>query len=355
MKIVLAGAGRIGTMHGRVLAQLVDPSDIVVTDPAPDRARALADELGGTVAATPDQALRGGADGLVIATNTQTHAELIRSGCAASVPTFCEKPVTMDVPSTREVQKFVEYNGTQVQIGFQRRFDPGYVEARRRVRSGELGELRRAHLVSADPASPPIDFIATSGGIFRDLLIHDLDILPWVAGSPIASISALGAARTPDFAEVGDVDEVVAMLSLEDGTVATLHGSRRNGAGYDVRMEAAGTLSTVVVGLAPESPLSRPSRTSDRRASSRGRTSPIASRPPTAEEMVAFLEMVTTGGSSPAPSVRPSTPPWRPKPRTCRCRRTVRCTWMRSDATSGWSGRSRPRHVRTRDTDRGHS
>ena len=299
MKIVLAGAGRIGTMHGRVLAQLIGPSDIIVTDPALERARALAEEIGATVAATPSEALRGGADGLVVATNTQTHAELIRLGCGASVPTFCEKPVTIDVPSTLRVQELVEASGTQVQIGFQRRFDPGYVEARRRVIAGELGELRRAHLVSADPASPPIEFIATSGGIFRDLLIHDLDILPWVAGSPITSIWAHGAARTPDFAQVGDVDEVVAMLSLEDGTLATLHGSRRNGAGYDVRMEVAGTRSTVVVGLAPESPL----------VSAEPHVGPTGVEPWTyfahrfeaaySQEMVAFLEMVTTGGSSP--------------------------------------------------------
>lgn len=299
MKIVLAGAGRIGTMHGRVLAQLMPPSDIVVTDPVLDRATALADELGATVAASPEEALRDGADGFVVATNTQTHAELILLGCAASVPTFCEKPVTMDVPSTRAVQEVVESSGTQVQIGFQRRFDPGYVEARRRVRAGELGELRRAHLVSADPASPPIEFIATSGGIFRDLLIHDLDILPWVAGSPIVSISAHGAARSPGFAEVDDVDEVVAMLSLLDGTVATLHGSRCNGAGYDVRMEAAGTLSTVVVGLAPEAPLQ----------SAEPWVEPSGTEPWTSfahrfeaayrEEMVAFLDMVASGGRSP--------------------------------------------------------
>lgn len=299
MKIVLAGAGRIGTMHGRVLAQLITPSDIVVTDPVPDRAAALADELGATVASTPEDALRGGADGLVVATNTQTHAELILLGCAASVPTFCEKPVTMDVPSTRAVQEVVESSGTQVQIGFQRRFDPGYVEARRRVQAGELGELRRAHLVSADPASPAIEFIATSGGIFRDLLIHDLDILPWVAGSPIVSISAQGAARTPGFSDVGDVDEVVAMLSLEDGTVATLHGSRRNGAGYDVRMEVAGTLSTAVVGLAPQSPLESTEPDVERRGTepwtSFARRFEAAYR----QEMVAFLDIVATGGSSP--------------------------------------------------------
>lgn len=299
MKIVLAGAGRIGTMHGRVLARLIDSSEIVVTDPVLDRARALAEEIGASVEATPNEALSRGADGFVIATNTQTHAELIRLGCEASVPTFCEKPVTMDVPSTREVQAFVESTGTEVQIGFQRRFDPGYVEARRRVRSGELGELRRAHLVSADPASPPIEFIASSGGIFRDLLIHDLDILPWVAGSPIDSVWAHGAARSPDFAEVGDVDEVVAMLSLEDGTIATLHGSRRNGAGYDVRMEAAGTISTVVVGLAPQSPFV--SAEPNVGTSGVAPWTYFADRFEAAyrQEMVAFLEMVETGGTSP--------------------------------------------------------
>ncbi len=298
MRIVLAGAGRIGTMHGTVLAQLLDPAGIVVTDPVRERAEVLARELGASVAATPEAALSGGADGLVVATSTPTHAELIRLGCRSAVPTFCEKPVTMDVPSTLAVQEVVESSGVEVQIGFQRRFDPGYAEARRRVRAGELGELRRAHLVSADPASPPIDFIATSGGIFRDLLIHDLDILPWVAGSPIVSVWAQGAARTPDYAGVGDVDEVVAMLSLQDGTVATLHGSRRNGAGYDVRMEVAGTLATAVVGMAPESPL----------ASTEPHVTPSGVAPWTAfahrfaaayrEEMVAFVELVTTGGGS---------------------------------------------------------
>jgi myo-inositol 2-dehydrogenase/D-chiro-inositol 1-dehydrogenase len=143
-----------------------------------------------------------------------------------------------------------------VRIGFQRRFDAGYRAAAAALRAGELGELHRVHLITADPAPPPAEYIPLSGGVFRDCHIHDFDILRWVTGHEVVSVYATGANRgAAFFAEAGDVDNSAALLTLDDGTLATLQGSRYNGGGYDVRMELAGTKGTQAVGLGPRAPL----------------------------------------------------------------------------------------------------
>ena len=128
------------------------------------------------------------------------------------------------------------------QIGFQRRFDAGYGAARDALRSGALGELRRVHALTGDREPPAADYIPSSGGIFRDCHVHDFDILRWVTGREVVEVYAVGANRgAAFFAEAGDVDESAAVLTLDDGTLVTLQGSRYNGGGHDVRMELAGT------------------------------------------------------------------------------------------------------------------
>src|SRR5690606_37110905 len=194
------------------------------------------------------------ADAVVIATPTSTHAELILEACRRGIPAFCEKPVAADVEGTLEVLEAAR--GNRVVIGFQRRFDAGYAAAAAAPRGGELGELHRVHLITADPAPPPAEYIPQSGGIYRDCHIHDFDILRWVTGREVVSVYATGANRgAAFFAEAGDVDTSAALLTLDDGTLATLQGSRYNGAGYDVRMELAGTRGTFAVGLSPRAPL----------------------------------------------------------------------------------------------------
>lgn len=256
MRIGIAGTGRIGAKHARELATHPEVTEMVLTDDFEDRAHQVATEVAGKVAASVEDLFASGLDAVVIATATSAHADLIELASDHGVPVFCEKPVALDSRRTIEVLRHVTASGTPVHVGFQRRFDPGYVEARRRLHDGELGELHRAHLITADPAPPPAEFIPTSGGIYRDCHIHDIDILRWVTGREVVEVYATGANRGADyFRDAGDVDESAAVLTLDDGTLATLQGSRHNGAGYDVRMELAGTMSTHAVGLSDRVPL----------------------------------------------------------------------------------------------------
>ncbi|MGW3345060.1 Gfo/Idh/MocA family protein [Nonomuraea rubra] len=241
MRVGLLGLGRIGAFHAATLAAHPLVDELIVSDPVRTSPHGR-----------PGDAFE--ADAVVIATPTSTHAELIMKACRLGIPVFCEKPVAGTVADTVKVLEAGA--GNRVQIGFQRRFDPGYVAAAHALRAGELGELHRVHLVTADPAPPPAAYIPLSGGLFRDCHIHDFDILRWVTGREVVSVYARGANRgAAFFAEAGDVDNSAALLTLDDGTLATLQGSRYNGGGYDVRMELAGTRRTQAVGLGPRAPL----------------------------------------------------------------------------------------------------
>lgn len=256
MRIGLAGVGRIGIEHARVLNEQPDVDGIVVTDAAPGRADAVAAELGVASVDGISSLLGSGIDALVVAAATDAHAGLIIAGIEAGLPVFCEKPVAGEVAGTIAVRDRVHELEALVHIGFQRRFDAGYVAARAALAAGELGGLRRAHLLTCDPRPPASSYVPTSGGIYRDMHIHDFDIVRWVTGREVVEVFANGVNRGDRvFAESGDVDESTCLLTLDDGTLVTVQGSRYNGAGYDVRMEVAGTLATLVVGLDERSPL----------------------------------------------------------------------------------------------------
>ncbi|MFC5817108.1 Gfo/Idh/MocA family protein [Nonomuraea harbinensis] len=241
MRVGLLGLGRIGAFHAATLAAHPLVDDLIVADPVRTSPHGRPGD--------PFEA-----DAVVIATPTSTHAELLLEACRRGVPAFCEKPVAGDVKGTLEVLEAA--GGNRVVIGFQRRFDAGYAAAAAALRRGELGDLHRVHLITADPAPPPAGYIPLSGGIYRDCHIHDFDILRWVTGREVVSVYATGANRgAAFFAEAGDVDTSAALLTLDDGTLATVQGSRYNGAGYDVRMELAGTRGTRAVGLSPRAPL----------------------------------------------------------------------------------------------------
>jgi len=256
MRIGLAGVGRIGVEHARALNAHRDVDALVLTDAAPGRADAVASELGVKSVDGISSLLGSGIDALVVAAATDAHAGLIVAGIDAGLPVFCEKPVAGEVAGTVAVRDRVHELDALVHIGFQRRFDAGYVAARAALAAGELGELRRAHLVTCDPRPPAPEYVPASGGIYRDMHIHDFDIVRWVTGREVVEVFANGANRGDRvFADSGDVDESTCLLTLDDGTLVTVQGSRYNGAGYDVRMEVAGTLGTVVVGLDERAPL----------------------------------------------------------------------------------------------------
>jgi myo-inositol 2-dehydrogenase/D-chiro-inositol 1-dehydrogenase len=165
------------------------------------------------------------------------------------VACLCEKPLTLDLAGSRRLRELVTGSPARVQVGFQRRFDPDVRRLWRAVRQGDVGTVRRLHLTSADRDSPPPEFRGGSGGIFRDLLIHDFDLAQWLTGAKVAQVWAIGsAAGDPAWERSGDVHNAACLLALTDGTIATVQGSRDNGGGHDVRVEVAGSAATLAAG-----------------------------------------------------------------------------------------------------------
>ena len=251
----LAGVGRIGAMHAANLATTPGVGRLTLADADPGRVRAVAGGLpadGARVDVAEDVAalLRSGVDALVIATGTATHPELVRAGVDAGVPVLCEKPVAPDVALSLPVLEHVAERGGVVRIGHQRRHDAGYREAKRAFEAGELGWLHAVRALTCDAAPPPVEFMATSGGLFRDCSVHDFDVLRWITGREVVEVYARGSNNgDPEIGRVGDVDSALAVCTLDDGTLAVVTASRYNGAGHDVRLELQGSLGTVVVGM----------------------------------------------------------------------------------------------------------
>ncbi|MER7049789.1 Gfo/Idh/MocA family protein [Streptomyces jumonjinensis] len=256
MRIGLIGTGRIGAFHAGVLSRHGEVDSLVVADADPARAAAVAEHTGATAAPGVDAVFDGGVDAVVIASATASHAELIGRAARAGLPAFCEKPIAVDLPGTLGALHAVESAGTLLQLGFMRRFDAGYTAARELLRSGRLGRLHTVRAITADPAPPPAEYLPLSGGLYRDCLVHDFDILRWVTGREVVEVYATGSDAGPAmFRAAGDVDTAAAVLTLDDGVLATATAARCNGAGYDVRMELAGELDTIAVGLADRTPV----------------------------------------------------------------------------------------------------
>jgi myo-inositol 2-dehydrogenase/D-chiro-inositol 1-dehydrogenase len=244
VKIGVAGLGRIGPFHAGTLAAL--GHDVVVTDLRAELAERTAAEHGYAVA--PDvPALLAEVDAVVIATDTSSHAALLREAVATGMPTFCEKPVAVTLAETIALIELP--SEVPVQVGFQRRFDAGYLRAKAAVDSGELGFVHSIRSTTHDQSPPAPEYLPTSGGIFRDCNIHDFDIIRFVTGAEVVAVYAVGANKgAPFFADAGDADTGAAVLTLDDGTLATVTSTRYNGAGHDVRMELLGSEAAIGVG-----------------------------------------------------------------------------------------------------------
>ncbi len=255
MKVALLGAGRIGQLHGRLLAATPGVDELFIADADPARAADLAGKVGATAAPSIEAALDA-VDAVVIAAATTAHAELIRASIGRGRPTFCEKPLAAELDDSIALAAEIERSGIPFQLGFQRRFDPAYREARRMVESGELGTLYAVRLAGHDPAPPHESYIPQSGGIFRDFSIHDFDILRWLTGNEVEEVYADGGVRAfPVFAKYGDVDTAVATLRLTDGPFAVLTSARHDPLGYDIRAELFGSGDSISVGLGPQTPM----------------------------------------------------------------------------------------------------
>jgi myo-inositol 2-dehydrogenase/D-chiro-inositol 1-dehydrogenase len=246
----------MGALHAATLAGLDHVEEVIVVDADPARAQAAAERLGLEAVADVQALISTRPDGVVICSPSSTHADLIMRAQDARITTFCEKPVATDLFDTQMVADRVADGLVPVFIGFQRRFDKGFTAAQEAVASGSLGWVHTIRANTCDAAPPPPDYIPSSGGFFRDCSIHDFDAIRFVTGREVVSVFALGENRGEAFfAESGDIDAAAAVLTLEDGTLALISGSRYNARGYDVRLEALGSRDSISVGLDERLPL----------------------------------------------------------------------------------------------------
>jgi myo-inositol 2-dehydrogenase/D-chiro-inositol 1-dehydrogenase len=257
MRIGIAGVGRIGALHAANLAALAPVDEVLLFDPVPGRAQQAATGLGpGVTPVAGFGELLAACDGVLIATPTDTHAGLVRQCLAARVPALCEKPVAGDLDALAGLVAEVEASGVEVLVGFQRRFDPAVAELRRRIRAGELGTIYQVRAVGNDATPPDFGYLPASGGIFRDLLIHDLDAVPWLVGEPVVEVYASGSVLVDKaFADADDVDNAVVVLRFAGGAHAVLVAGRHDPLGYDHRLEVLGSRDSLAVGLDPRTPL----------------------------------------------------------------------------------------------------
>ena len=265
MRIVVVGAGRMGVIRAEDLVADGRVDEIVITNLNPERAAELADRVGADAASagsasTPPQVNTAPwgdwpeADAYAVTTATDTHAELIGALAQRGKPLLVEKPLAMTLQETDAL--IAMSTEAPMQIGFQRRFDVGIRRIRDAIESGRLGVLYTMTLTAHDMTPGSADYIAGSGGTFRDMLVHDLDLARWLGGSDIATVYATGTVRHhPDYAEAADYDVVAAHLTLASGVPVLISGTRHDPVGHDIRAEAFGSLDSMAAGLNPRTPL----------------------------------------------------------------------------------------------------
>ncbi len=290
MRIAILGTGRMG----RARAELLRSEEVLLAGHDPARTAVVAAECGAapvTVAA----ALASAPDGVVVASSTERHAEQLLAAAELGVPVLCEKPIALTVEDTRAAVEALARSGAVVQVGFQRRFDPGIAAAR----AHDVGTLYSVRITARDAEPAEEHYIPGSGGMFRDMHVHDFDLARWITGREVATVYATGAVRGFErFARHGDVDTSAIVLTMDDGMPVLIDGSRHDPRGYDVRVELLGSEDALVVGLDDRTPLTR-----------------LGAPPPRdpwssfverfaeafAGETAAFVGLVREGGESPCP------------------------------------------------------
>lgn len=258
LRFGLIGTGRIGRVHAANIAASGETALSWVADPFIDGAREVASGFGARVTDEPEELLTSGEiDAVLVASPTPTHVDLIARCLQLGLPVLCEKPIDLDIRHVDALRAEVRSSGVPVALGFNRRFDPAFSDVRARVAAGEIGVLEQLTIISRDPAAPPAAYIAVSGGIFRDMTIHDFDMARYFLPE-IVEVSATGTAAFDDGArEHGDFDTAVATLRAASGAIVTIVNSRHSAVGYDQRLEAFGPLGMLSVANAPTSLVSR--------------------------------------------------------------------------------------------------
>ena len=259
IRLALIGAGRIAKVHAKAIAASPDADLVAVTDALPAAAEALALATGARAADMDGIAADPSIDAVLICTPTDTHADLIATFAKAGKHVFCEKPVDLDLARAEEVVSIARDAGVKLMLGFNRRYDPNFAGVRAAIDAGRIGDVEMVTITSRDPGAPDIAYASRSGGIFRDMTIHDLDMARFMLGEEPVSVSAHASVLVePELKAIGDFDSATVILETASGRQAAITNSRRATYGYDQRVEVHGSLgvaraenlheNTVVIG-----------------------------------------------------------------------------------------------------------
>ena len=244
----LIGCGRIGRLHARNIAAHPRAKLLGCYDVAADAAQACASELGIPSAPSLQALLESGIDAVFIASATDTHVDLITRAVRDGKAVLCEKPIDLDMARVEACERDIGALTGRVMLGFNRRFDPSFKALHDRLHAGEIGAVEQVVITSRDPAPPPVRYLANSGGLFRDMTIHDFDMARYLAGE-IVEVQAMGANLIdPEIGAAGDIDAAMIVMRAASGALVHINNSRRCAYGYDQRIEAFGASGMLLAG-----------------------------------------------------------------------------------------------------------
>jgi myo-inositol 2-dehydrogenase/D-chiro-inositol 1-dehydrogenase len=255
MKVLVIGAGRMGSIRAEDLSSDSRVTEVLITNRSRDKAEILASKFGAR-AIDWDMATKTSADAVVVAVGTDAHEEILKPILAKGLPVLCEKPISLDIASTEAAIALAKQSGAQIQVGFQRRFDPSFLEVKSQIDSGLVGTLYSLTMTAHDKTPSPREFIASSGGIFRDLHVHDFDLIRWLTNSEVESVYATKAVRQHfDYADFDDADVSSVVVKTVSGVQVLVSGTRHGALGQDVRLEVFGSKNALSAGLNSRTPL----------------------------------------------------------------------------------------------------
>ena len=242
LSFAILGAGRIGQVHARAVAATAGAKLTAIADPVAKAAEAIRDAYGAEIRTIDAIEAAKDIDAVVICTPTDTHADLIERFTRAGKAVFCEKPVDLSIERVKACIKVVDSTNGKLMIGFNRRFDPDFRAVKAAIDAGKVGTVEMVTITSRDPGAPPAEYITRSGGIFRDMTIHDFDMARWLLGEEVESVFASASCLVdPAIGKLGDYDSANVILRTASGKQAIITNSRRATYGYDQRIEVHGS------------------------------------------------------------------------------------------------------------------
>ena len=301
MRFALFGAGFIGAVHAANIVKHPEAELVYIYDANSEVANKGVERFGGQVA-TPEQIWNSDVDVVLIASSTNTHADLLSQAADAKKAVLCEKPIDLELNRVKDVVSKVVHSGIPVGIGFSRRFDTNHLAVRKAVQNGEVGKLELMHLTARGPTPPPISYVKVSGGQLRDSTIHFFDLARWISGDEVVAVYAKGACLIdPEIGKAGDVDTSVCVMTFKSGAICTIDSSRRAAYGYDERIEAFGSEGLLI---SERKPTANVTRYAGDKAIQQGTYAGWFERmePTFYEELDAFIKAVQNK-TSPSPSL----------------------------------------------------